>query len=99
MRELEDLYNEWVRWSESVDQIKDQEYDRQRQSEVYADGEQMMQKHDILQAKTLTFLNNNISGHGFIDGFDGNGCDRTDLRLKYRVRHRIHNLDLLMASF
>jgi len=68
------------------------------QSEVFADGEEMLQKHEVLQGKTLTFLNNNIKGHGFIKGFDDNGCDRIDLRLKFRVKHRIQNLRILMAS-
>ena len=57
-----------------------------------------MQKHDILQAKTLTFLNNNIKGHGFIIAFNGNGCDRTDLRLKFRVKHRLKELRILQES-
>jgi predicted nucleotide-binding protein len=57
-----------------------------------------MRAHDILQAKTLAFLDANFEGHGFIEGVDGNGCDRTDLRLKYRVQHRLHNLQKLQAS-
>ena len=31
-------------------------------------------------------------------GFDGNACDRTDLRLKHRVKHRLHRLKILQAS-
>jgi hypothetical protein len=58
----------------------------------------MMQKHEVLQAKTLTFLNNNIKGHGFIKGFDGVRCDRYDIRLKHRVKHRLQNLRVLIAS-
>ena len=29
---------------------------------------------------------------------DGKQCDRNDLRLKIRVDHRIHNLNVLIAS-
>ena len=98
VKELDKLYQDWLTWEEEVSQIVDQPYDRNRQSEVFADGEEMMQRHEILQAKTLTFLNNNIKGHGFIKRFDGEGCDRTDLRLKYRVKHRLQNLRILLAS-
>ena len=96
--EFEKLYAEWVSWQAEVAQIIDQPYDRNTQSEVFADGEDNMRKHDVLQAKTLTFLNNNIKGHGFIDGFDGTHIDRTDLRLRIRVKHRMHQLDMLRAS-
>ncbi len=98
LKELEKLYLEWTAWLLAVAQIEDQPFDKQKQSEVFADGEDKMKTHAILQAKTLTFLNNNIEGHGFIEGFDGHGCDRTDLRLKYRVKHRLYDLDLLRAS-
>jgi hypothetical protein len=96
--ELEKLYAEWLAWQQQVEGIVDQPYDRNTQSEVFADGEDMMRKHDVLQAKTLTFLNNNIRGHGFIRGFDGRGVDRTDLRLRIRVKHRLHNLDMLRSA-
>ena len=96
--ELDQLYAEWLAWQQEVEKIIDQPYDRQTQSEVFADGEAMMRRHDVLQAKTLTFLNNNVRGHGFIRGFDGRGIDRTDLRLRIRVKHRLHQLDMLQAS-
>lgn len=57
-----------------------------------------MGKHAILQVKTFTFVDNNISGHGFIHGRDGRHVDRTDLRLKIRVKHRIQELEELRAS-
>ena len=66
-------------------------------SEVYADGEENITKHGILQEKTLVFLENNISGHGFISGRDGTKIDRTDLRLKIRVKHRLDDLEELRA--
>lgn len=97
--ELDQLHSEWLDWQREVDKIIDQPYDRQIQSEVFADGETMMHKHEVLQAKTLTFLNNNVRGHGFIRRFDGRGIDRTDLRLRLRVKHRLHQLDMLKASF
>lgn len=98
LRELDKLFEEWVAWEAKVADIVDQPYDRNTQLDVYADGENMMERHEILQTKTLTFLNNNISGHGFIQGFDGRGCDRPDLRLRYRVKHRLRNLRILRAS-
>ncbi len=39
-----------------------------------------------------------MGGHGFVKGFDGQGCDRTDLRLRHRVKHRLQNLRVLKAS-
>lgn len=85
-------------WQKEVAQIQDHPYDPQTQTDVFADGEENMQKHEILQAKTLTFLNNNIRGHGFIKGFDGRACDRTDLHLPHRVKHRLHQLKILQTS-
>ncbi|MEK8035000.1 hypothetical protein AACH06_29645 [Ideonella sp. DXS29W] len=98
MAEFELLYAEWKEWELSVAQIVDQPYDTSSQAEVYADGEDNMHKHAVLQAKTLTFLNNNIKGHGFIEGFDGKAIDRRDLRLKIRVKHRLQQLEMLRAS-
>ncbi len=98
VKELDKLFEEWLAWEKEVSTIVDQPYDRNTQAEVYADGENMMQRHEILQAKTLTFVNNNIAGHGFIEGFEGRGCDRTDLRLKHRVKHRLQRLRVLKAS-
>ena len=96
--ELDKLHDEWVAWQKAVAEIVDHPYDPRTHSDVFADGEANMRHHGVLQAKTLTFLNTNIKSHGFIDGFDGNGCDRTDLRLSYRVKHRLHALDALRAS-
>ena len=97
VKELCKLIDEWVAWQKEVDQIQDHAYDPNTQLDVFADGEENMEKHDILQAKTLTFLNNNIEGHGFIKGFDGRSCDRTDLRLQHRVKHRLKQLKILQA--
>lgn len=98
VNELDKLIKEWETWQEEVSIITDYEYNPNTQLDVFKDGEKNMEKHEILQAKTLTFLNNNIKGHGFIVGFDGRGCDRIDLRLKIRVKHRLHQLRLLRAS-
>ncbi|MCK4829381.1 hypothetical protein KA005_77370 [bacterium] len=96
--ELNSLILEWEVWQNAVAEIQDRTYDKNMQTEVFADGEENMDKHEILQAKTLTFLNNNIKGHGFIIGFDGKGCDGTDLRLKIRVKHRLQQLRILQES-
>ena len=98
MKELDNLYQEWLAWEIEVSQIVDQPYDKNTQLEVFADGENMMQKHEVLQAKTLTFLNNNIKGHGFIKGFDGKRCDGYTSRLKHRVKHRLQDIRILIAS-
>ena len=97
--EIISIISEWENWQKIVEVIKDHPYDQNTHSEVSADGEENMEKHDILQAKTLTFLNNNIKSHGFILGFDGKGCDRKDLRLKIRVKHRLRELRILRESF
>ena len=98
LAELERLHTEWKAWETSVSQIIDQPYDQNTHSEVFADGEDNMRRHIILQARTLTFLNNNVRGHGFIDGFEGDHIDRTDLRLAVRVKHRMLAIDVLQAS-
>jgi len=97
VRRVGDIIAEWEKWSSEVANIVDQPYDRNTQSEVFKDGEDMMHKHEILQMKTLAFLNKNIKSHGFINGFDGTHCDRTDLRLKHRVKHRLQELRVLHA--
>ncbi len=66
VKELNKLIDEWEAWQKDVVQIQDHPYNRNTQTEVFADGEENMRKHEILQGKTLTFLNNNIRGHGFI---------------------------------
>lgn len=96
--EFEKLYSQWQSWKQEVDAIVDQPYDRNTHSDVFADGKDMMLKHDVLQAKTLTFLNNNVRGHGFIRGFNGQHIDRTDLRLKIRVEHRMRDLEMLRET-
>ncbi len=52
----------------------------------------------MLQEKTRVFLDNNVEGHNFIHGFDGNQIDRTDLRLRIRVEHRLDQLHTLNAA-
>jgi len=96
--ELEKLIKEWEAWRESVSRIKDFPYNAQTHSEVYADGEENMEKHSILQMKTITFLDNNTSGHWFIKGRNINNCDRTDLRLSIRIKHRLRDLREIHAS-
>ncbi|MDB4433109.1 hypothetical protein N9166_00090 [bacterium] len=96
--ELDKLIKEWESWQDDVAAITDRPYDRNTQSEVYADGQENLDRHQILQEKTRTFLDNNIEGHGFITGRDGTHIDRTDLRLPHRVRHRLQELRVLQAS-
>jgi hypothetical protein len=95
IKRLDALIAEWRAWQKEVSEIKDHPYDRLTHSDVYADGEENISKHRILQAKTLEFLQQNTSGHGFITGHDGTKIDRTDLRLKFRVQHRIDDLEEL----
>jgi len=97
LKNIDSLIGEWFDWQTEVSKIVDQPYDKDRQLDVFADGVEMMARHEQLQAKTLTYLNNAISNHGFIDGFDGSHCDRTDLRLKFRVAHRIQQLRVLRS--
>jgi len=97
LNEFKKLYQEWVAWQKEVDAIVDKPHDRNKDSDVFADGKDMMLRHDVLQGKTLTFLNNNVKGHGFIYGMSGGHIDRKDLRLKIRVEHRMHDLEVLKA--
>ena len=93
--EFEKLLREWEEWQVTVAKIEDHPYDKNTQSEVFVDGEENMERHEILQAKTLTFLNINVDGHNFIRGFDGGHVDRSDLRLNVRVKHRLTDLRIL----
>ncbi len=98
VEELEALIKEWEDWQGFVATIEDHTYNKQTHSEVYADGEENMEKLSILQMKTITFLDNNTSGHWFIIGRNINGVDRTDLRLPIRVKHRLRDLREIHAS-
>lgn len=66
--ELDALIEEWRAWQEEVRKIPvppRDPYDP-RPDNVLADGEGNIQKHHVLQEKTLVFLDNNLEGHGFI---------------------------------
>ena len=97
IKELDAFISQWRSWEKDVAQIKDHPYDRMMQSSVYLDGEENMKRHTILQERTLAFLNKNIVGHGFICGQQSENVDRMDLRLNVRVKHRLHDLDVLRA--
>ena len=97
LKELDAFISQWRSWAKEVAQIKDHQYDRMMQSSVYLDGEENIQRHNILQELTLAFLSKNIVGHGFIYGQGGENVDRTDLRLNFRVKHRLYDLDVLRA--
>ena len=96
--ELAKLIKEWEEWQMVVSKIEDQPYDKKRQTEVYADGEENMEMHSVLQMKTITFLDNHTSGHWFIKGHEGGGCDRKDCRLSIRVKHRLRDLREISSS-
>jgi hypothetical protein len=97
-KELAKLLEEWEAWAKEVDLIQDHPIPDGYASEVFKDGKQNMLKHDVLQEKTRVFLDNNIEGHNFIRGFEGNRIDRTDLRLKIRVEHRLADLHTLNGA-
>jgi len=99
VKELDALICEWRGWQKEVEKLGEDPHNRfdPKPGRILADGEENIQKHKILRAKTLEFLENNIAGHGFISGRDGTHVDRTDLRLKFRVKHRLDELDELRA--
>ena len=99
IKRLDAFIAEWRSWQEEVQQLGDDPSDPfdPKPARVLADGEENIKRHRLLQARTLEFLDNNIIGHGFISGRDGTKIDRTDLRLKIRVKHRIDDLDELRA--
>ncbi|WP_167685700.1 hypothetical protein [Parasedimentitalea denitrificans] len=99
MAELKKLFDEWEAWAKFVQTIEDHPFDRNTQSEIFADGVENLDKHDILRTKTLTFLDNNIQGHNFMRSNEyEEPFERTDLRLILRVPHRIKDLKVLLAS-
>jgi hypothetical protein len=99
IQKLDALIAEWRAWEKEVEQLGDDPQDPfdPKPGNIRADGEENIQNHRILQAKTLEFLDQNIAGHGFITGRDGTKIDRTDLRLKIRVKHRTADLEELRA--
>ncbi|MGP0630099.1 hypothetical protein ACTRW9_10350 [Nitrospina sp. 32_T5] len=97
-KEFEALFKEWLEWEREVDGIGDHPIPNGLDGERWKDGLKNIEYHEILQEKTLVFLENNIQGHGFIYGREGGCIDREDLRLKIRVSHRIKDLKLLKAS-
>lgn len=99
MDQLGKLFKEWEAWEEYVQTIEDHPYDRNTQSEIFADGVENIDKHDILRTKTLIFLDNNIQGHNFMLSNEyEEPFERNDIRLRLRVPHRIKDLRVLMAS-
>lgn len=99
MAELEKLCAEWEEWAAFVETIEDYPYDEQTQSEVFADGVENMDKHDILRTRTLTFLDNNIQGHNFMNANEYDVPEESvTLRLMHRVPHRLKELKILVAS-
>jgi hypothetical protein len=99
VKELDALICEWRAWQKEAELLGEDPHDPfdPKPGRILADGEENIKKHRILQEKTLAFLENNIAGHGFITGRDRTKIDRTDLRLKIRVKHRLDDLDELRA--
>lgn len=99
IKQLDALIGEWRSWEKEVDNLPKHPVNRldPKPFNILADGEENIKKHRILQEKTLVFLENNITGHGFICGRDGSKIDRTDLPLQFRVKHRMDDLDELRA--
>jgi len=99
VKELDALIEEWRTWQEEVRKIPVPPRNRYdpRPDDVLADDEENIQKRNVLQEKTLVFLDNNIEGHGFISDRDDCRIDRTDLRLDIRVKHRVDDLEVLRA--
>src|SRR5690242_16302015 len=89
LKELDSFIAEWRSWEREISQITDHPYNRMTQDDVFADGEDNMKRHTLLQERTFAFLNKNIIGHGFVYGQHGENVDRTDLRLNIRVKHRL----------
>jgi hypothetical protein len=99
VKELDRLIEEWRAWQTEVNKIPVEPRNPYlpKPDNVLSDEEKNIQRHHILQEKTLVFLDNNMQGHGFIYGRDGTKIDRTDLRLDIRVKHRVNDLQVLRA--
>src|SRR5262245_26081729 len=95
LNELDAFIAEWRCWEKEVKQIAGYVHDLIIQSGVYTDGDGNLKRHNLLQERTLAFLNKHIVGHGFIYGQHGENVDHTDLRLEVRVKHRINDLEVL----
>lgn len=97
-KEFTKLLAEWEAWEKEVAGTEDHPIPEGTDNEIFKDGKGNMRKHASLQAKTKVFLDNNVEGHNFIRGFNGNHIDRTDLRLRQRVEHRLDDLHELNGA-
>ena len=99
IKELDSFIENWRAWQKEVAKLGADPENSFNPSpgRPQLDGEENIKKHNILQEKTLVFLDENVEGHGFIYGRDRKHIDRTDLRLNIRVKHRLNNLDELRA--
>jgi hypothetical protein len=70
VKELDRLIEEWRSWQDEVSKIQVPPRNPllPRPDDILADGEDNIRQHNVLQEKTLVFLDNNIEGHGFIYG-------------------------------
>ena len=98
-KELDALIEEWRAWQEQVRSIPVPRATRitQRGTTFWLMVKKISKSTTFYRKKTLTFLDNNLEGHGFIYGRDGTKIDRTDLRLDIRVKHRVNDLEVLRA--
>jgi hypothetical protein len=92
LQTLDALIHEWRDWQKEIEKLGVDPHNPldPRPGNIRADGEENRKRHGLLQARTLAFLE-------IITGLDGTHADSRDLRLKFRVKHRLDELDELRA--
>ena len=51
INELNLIIEEWVKWASEVELIEDHPYNSNTQLDVFADGEENMERHEILKVR------------------------------------------------
>jgi hypothetical protein len=66
VKKLDAIIEEWRAWKKEVDKLGADPIDPfdPKPGRIWLDGEENIKKHNILQLKTLAFLDKNLVGHG-----------------------------------
>lgn len=99
MNELDTLIQEWAEWFEKTKSIPDHEYDPNRETIMWLDGEDNIRSHQRLVQKTITFLSNNFKNYEFMwRSRNGQLSEQHDCRLQVNAKHRLQELEVIRDS-
>jgi hypothetical protein len=97
--ELDSIIQEWALWYEETKIIPDHNYDPNRQTIMWMDGEENIRTHQRLVQKTVTFLSNNFKNYEFMwRSRNGQLHEQHDCRLQVNAKHRLQELEVIRDS-